>query len=126
MVSVGDDRWEIYVGGAAGAHVRKGDLLATVVGAEEVLRVAGLFIQHYRETAGWLERTYAWVPRVGLETLQRTLIDDADGIAEGLAQRMQTSVDGYRDPWQDRAEPKSPAQFTPSLPLLPLPRVPVR
>ncbi|WP_206510629.1 NAD(P)/FAD-dependent oxidoreductase [Rhodococcus sp. BGS-1C] len=126
VVSVGDDRWEIYVGGAAGAHVRKGDLLATVVGAEEVLRVAGLFIQHYRETAGWLERTYAWVPRVGLETLQRTLIDDADGIAEGLAQRMQTSVDGYRDPWQDRVEPKSPAQFTPSLPLLPLPRVPVR
>ncbi|MGB6051575.1 MAG: (2Fe-2S)-binding protein, partial [Rhodococcus sp. (in: high G+C Gram-positive bacteria)] len=126
VVSVGDDRWEIYVGGAAGAHVRKGDLLATVVGAEEVLRVAGLFIQHYRETAGWLERTYAWVPRVGLEALQRTLIDDADGIAEGLAQRMQTSVDGYRDPWQDRAEPKSPAQFTPSLPLLPLPRVPVR
>ena len=63
---------------------------------------------------------------MGLETLQRTLIDDADGIAEGLAQRMQTSVDGYRDPWQDRVEPKSPAQFTPSLPLLPLPRVPVR
>ncbi|MFC8180364.1 nitrite reductase large subunit NirB [Rhodococcus sp. NPDC057297] len=126
VVSVGEDKWEIYVGGAAGAHIRKGDLLATVVGADEVIRVAGIFIQHYRETAQWLERTYAWVPRIGLEALQQILIEDADGIVAGLEQRMQTSVDGYRDPWQDRVEQKSPAQFAPSLPLLPLPRVPVR
>nr|WP_296767202.1 nitrite reductase large subunit NirB [Rhodococcus sp. (in: high G+C Gram-positive bacteria)] len=126
VVSVGDDKWEIYVGGAAGAHIRKGDLLATVDGAEEVVRVAGIFIQHYRETAQWLERTYAWVPRIGLDVLQRTLIEDAEGIVSGLEQRMQTSVDGYRDPWQERSAPKSAAQFTPSLPLLPLPQVPVR
>ncbi|SNS20621.1 nitrite reductase large subunit NirB [Rhodococcoides kyotonense] len=126
VVSVGDDKWEIYVGGAAGAHIRKGDLLATVVGADEVVRVAGVFIQHYRESAQWLERTYAWVPRVGLEELQRRLIDDGDGIVAGLEDRMQTSVNGYRDPWQDRVEQKSPAQFAPSLPLLPLPQVPVR
>lgn len=126
VVSVGDDKWEIYVGGAAGAHIRKGDLLATVDGADEVVRVAGIFIQHYRETAQWLERTYAWVPRIGLDVLQRTLIEDAEGIVSELEQRMQTSVDGYRDPWQERRAPKSAAQFTPSLPLLPLPQVPVR
>ncbi|OZC81868.1 nitrite reductase large subunit [Rhodococcus sp. 06-412-2C] len=126
VVSVGEDKWEIYVGGAAGAHIRKGDLLATVTGAEEVLTVAGRFIQHYRENAQWLERTYAWVPRLGLEELQSVLIDDRDGIVAGLDERMQASVDGYVDPWQDRAAPKSPAQFTPSLPLLPLPQVPVR
>jgi nitrite reductase (NADH) large subunit len=126
VVSVGEDKWEIYVGGAAGAHIRKGDLLATVVGAAEVVRVAGVFIQHYRETAQWLERTYAWVPRIGLDVLQQTLIEDAEGIVPGLEKRMQTSVDGYRDPWQERSAPRSPAQFTPSLPLLPLPRVPVR
>ncbi|MDJ0394968.1 nitrite reductase large subunit NirB [Rhodococcus sp. G-MC3] len=126
VVSVGDDKWEIYVGGAAGAHVRKGDLLATVVGAAEVIRVAGVFIQHYRETAQWLERTYAWVPRIGLDVLQKTLIEDAEGIISGLEQRMQTSVDGYRDPWQERTAPRSAAQFASSLPLLPLPQVPVR
>ena len=36
------------------------------------------------------------------------------------------AVEAYVDPWLDRAEPKSPAQFTSALPLLPLPRVPVR
>lgn len=125
-VAVGDGRWEIYVGGAAGAHIRKGDLLATVDSPEQVLVVASRFIQHYREDAKWLERTYAWVPRVGLDELKRLLIEDEDGICDGLEARMQQSVDGYRDPWLERAQPKSPAQFQSALPLAPLPLVPIK
>ncbi|SEM42241.1 nitrite reductase large subunit NirB [Rhodococcus maanshanensis] len=126
VVSVGEDRWEIYVGGAAGAHIRKGDLLATVESSDAVLALAGRFIQYYREDAKWLERTYTWVPRVGLEHLQAILIRDEEGAVAGLDERMAIAVAGYRDPWQERTEPKSPAQFVPSLPLLPLPQVPVR
>ncbi|MBY6541244.1 NAD(P)/FAD-dependent oxidoreductase [Rhodococcus sp. BP-349] len=126
VVAVGDGRWEIYIGGAAGAHIRKGDVLATVDSPEEVLTLAGRFIQYYREEAKWLERTYAFVPRVGLETLQRLLVDDAEGLCAGLDERIQISIDGYTDPWKERAAPRSPAQFAPSLPLLPLPQVPVR
>ncbi|ADG98230.1 nitrite reductase (NAD(P)H), large subunit [Segniliparus rotundus DSM 44985] len=126
VVAIGDGTWEIYVGGAAGAHIRKGDLLATVHSPEEVLVVASRFIQHYREDAKWLERTYAWVPRVGIDELKRRLIEDADGICDGLEARLQKSVEGYRDPWLERAEPKSPAQFQSALPLVPLPLVPVR
>ena len=36
---VGDDRWEVYVGGAAGASIRKGDVLATVDGRDEAIRL---------------------------------------------------------------------------------------
>ena len=126
VVAVGDGRWEIYVGGAAGAHIRKGDLLATVDAADEVLLLASRFIQYYRENAKWLERTYAFVPRFGIEELRRLLVDDADGICAGLEKRINASIAGYRDPWQERAAPKSPAQFAPSLPLLPLPKVPIR
>ncbi|MGI9209725.1 MAG: NAD(P)/FAD-dependent oxidoreductase, partial [Rhodococcus sp. (in: high G+C Gram-positive bacteria)] len=116
----------IYVGGAAGAHVRKGDLLATVDSADEVLSVAGRFIQYYRENAQWLERTYAFVPRIGLDRLQDLLIRDEENLVSGLDERVEIAVAGYRDPWLDRSDPKSPAQFAPSLPLLPLPQVPVR
>lgn len=126
VVAVGDGRWEIYVGGAAGAHIRKGDLLATVESGEEVIDLAGRFIQYYREDAKWLERTYDWVPRVGLERLQALLVRDEEGIVAGLDERMATAVAGYRDPWRERSAPKSPAQFAPALPLLPLPQVPVR
>src|SRR6476620_565086 len=63
VVAVEGGRWEIYVGGAAGAHIRKGDLLATVDSADEVMALTGRFLQYYRENANWLERTYAWVSR---------------------------------------------------------------
>ena len=49
-VAVEGGKWEIYVGGAAGAHVRKGDLLCVVDSHDDVLRVSGRFIQYYRET----------------------------------------------------------------------------
>ncbi|HEY5853329.1 MAG TPA: nitrite reductase large subunit NirB [Aldersonia sp.] len=126
VVAIGDDKWEIYVGGAAGAHIRKGDLLATATGGDEVLTYTARFLQFYRENGRWLERTYAFVPRVGIEELRRLLVDDADGLCAGLEERMAAAVAGYRDPWQQRRAPRSPAQFQPSLPLLPLPQVPVR
>lgn len=126
VVAVGDGRWEIYVGGAAGAHIRKGDLLATVDDPETVITLTGRFLQYYRENANWLERTYKFVPRVGIDKIRAIVVDDAESIAEQLDANMQKSVDAYRDPWQDGRNPVSQGQFRPSLPLLPLPRVPVR
>src|SRR5690606_11195426 len=41
VVAVEGERWEIYVGGAGGAHVRKADLLAVVGTHQEVLLLAG-------------------------------------------------------------------------------------
>ena len=58
--------------------------------------------------------------------MRRLLVDDADGLCAGLEERMAAAVAGYRDPWQQRSAPRSPAQFQSSLPLLPLPQVPVR
>lgn len=126
VVAVDGGRWEIYVGGAAGAHIRKGDLLATVDDAQTVITLTGRFLQYYRESANWLERTYKWVPRVGIEHIRAVIVEDADGLAAGLDERIQKSVDAYRDPWKDGREPASVGQFRSALPLLPLPRVPVR
>jgi nitrite reductase (NADH) large subunit len=126
VVAVDGGRWEIYVGGAAGAHIRKGDLLATVDSAEEVMTLTGRFLQYYREDANWLERTYKWVPRVGIEKIRSVVIDDSEGIAAQLDANMAKSVAAYRDPWQDGREPATQGQFRTALPLLPLPQVPVR
>ena len=114
------------MGGAAGAHVRKGDLLATVDNPDEVIRLTGRFLQYYRENANWLERTYAWVPRFGIEKIRAVVVEDSDGIGERLDTDMQKAVDAYRDPWKDGAEPVTPGQFRTSLPLTVLPQVPVR
>jgi nitrite reductase (NADH) large subunit len=126
VVAVEGGRWEIYVGGAAGAHIRKGDLLATVDDPEEVKVLAGRFMQYYREQANWLERTYSFVPRVGIEHLRNVIVADSEGLAARLDTAMQDSVDNYEDPWTERGDAMTPGQFRTSLPLTVLPQVPVR
>ena len=117
-VAVEGGKWEIYVGGAAGAHVRKGDLLV-VVGSEELaLQYMGRFIQYYRENARYLERTYGFVERVGISQIRAVVIDDSEGIAERLDAAMQRSVDGYADPWREAYTPKTPNQFASLLPIV--------
>jgi nitrite reductase (NADH) large subunit len=127
VVAIGNGKWEVYVGGAAGATVRKGDLLATVDSPQEVLRLTGRFLQYYRENANWLERTYDFVPRIGLEKIKAVLLEDSEGICADLDAGIQRSIDAYTDPWgQDGKEPATPGQFRSSLPLVALPKVPVR
>lgn len=126
VVAVEGGRWEIYVGGAAGAHIRKGDLLATVDDPETVKLLTGRFMQYYRERANWLERTYAFVPRVGIEHLRSVIVEDSEGIGPELDAAMQRSVDSYVDPWTERDDPFTPGQFRTALPLEVLPQVPVR
>jgi len=99
------------VGGAAGANVRKGDLLATVDTHDDVLRLAGRFMQYYREHAKWLERTYDFVPRVGIDHLRAVVVDDSEGIADRLDAALAASVDAYVDPWQEAARPSTSHQF---------------
>ncbi len=126
VVAIDGGGWEIYVGGAAGSHVRKGDLLATVDDPDVVITLVSRFLQYYRENGKWLERTYAWVPRVGIDKIRSVVVDDAEGIAERLEAEMQKAIDAYGDPWKEAASPVTPGQFRTSLPLMSLPMVPVR
>jgi nitrite reductase (NADH) large subunit len=111
VVAVEGGRWEVYVGGAGGAHVRKADLLCVVDSHEDVLLYSGRFIQYYRENANYLERTYGFVPRVGIERIREIVIEDAEGIAASLDAALQASIDAYEDPWLEGGSPVHPAQF---------------
>ncbi len=126
LVAVEGGKWQIYVGGAAGATIRKGDILATVDTHDEAMTITGRFLQYYRENANWLERTYDFVPRMGLDHLIGVIVDDTEGIAADLDARMQTSVDRYEDPWAADQREATPGQFHDALPLVPLPQVPIR
>ncbi|WP_376795980.1 nitrite reductase large subunit NirB [Thermogemmatispora sp.] len=120
-VAIEGGRWEIYVGGAAGSRVRKGDLLCTVDTHEEVLLYMGRFMQYYRENAKYQERSYDFVERVGIEHLRRVLVEDAEGIGERLDREIQAAVEAYVDPWQREAEaPVTPTQFSQVLEAMPV------
>ncbi|HZA49982.1 MAG TPA: nitrite reductase large subunit NirB, partial [Myxococcaceae bacterium] len=90
-VAIEGGKWELYVGGAAGSRVRKGDVLCVVDTHEEVLRMMGRFMQYYREHARYLERTYDFVERIGIGDLQRLLIDDAEGLCAELDAAVQAA-----------------------------------
>ena len=102
--------WEVYVGGAAGGSVRKGDLLTTVGTQEEATRVALAFLQHYRERGEHLERTYGYLERVGVEAVQDAVLDPAEQAA--LLERFAIAKAACDpDPWRERSAPMHPKQF---------------
>src|SRR3954449_10485724 len=100
--------WEIYVGGAAGSTVRKGDLLAKGESSEEAIRWALAFLQHYREHGDYLERTYGFVERVGIDAVREAVVADFDSLLERY-RIAKAAADP--DPWRERHDPVHPKQF---------------
>src|SRR3954454_17526585 len=102
--------WEVHVGGAAGSSVRKGDLLATVADGEAALELALVFLQHYREQAEYLERTYAYIERVGIDAVRAAVLDPASQ-AELFERYAIARAAADPDPWLERHSPVHPKQF---------------
>jgi nitrite reductase (NADH) large subunit len=96
--------WEIYVGGNGGTHLRAGDLLCTVKTDEEVMEMTAAFLQYYRETANYLERTSKWVERVGLEHIREVIFDKEN--RKKLIDRIEETLAATKDPWKDIIEDK--------------------
>ena len=116
-VAVGDGTWEIVVGGAGGAHVRKADLLCTVDSEDAVMKIAGRFMQFYREDAKYKERTYTWVPRIGIERIRAVVVDDSEGWGARFDAAIEAAIAAYRDPWKDGDAPRTENQFASLIPV---------
>ena len=115
-VAIGNDKWEIYVGGAAGSAVRKGDVLCTVDGEDAVMHMIGRYMQYYRENAKYKERTHSFMERIGLERVKAVVVDDIDGIGAALDAAMDASCAAVKDPWKERITPKTENQFASLIP----------
>src|SRR5579872_5587822 len=103
--------WQVVVGGAAGKKVRKADLLVTVVSTEEALNAAELFFQYYRENANYLERTYGFVERLGIEKVRKETVYAPETVRQGLLERLHKSKALAQDAWLERDALRHPTQF---------------
>jgi len=103
--------WQVVVGGAAGKHVRKADLLVTVKTTDEAIDAAMIFFQYYREEANYLERTYDFVERVGMEKIRKETVYATAARRRELLKRLQKSKALSRDAWLERKTPVNPTQF---------------
>ena len=103
--------WQVVVGGAAGKSVRKADLLITVETTEAALEASDLFFQYYRENANYLERTYDFIERVGIEKVRKETVYALDEDKKKLLDRLTRSRALAKDAWLDGAKPVNPTQF---------------
>ncbi|HHN67333.1 MAG TPA: NAD(P)/FAD-dependent oxidoreductase, partial [Thermopetrobacter sp.] len=95
-----DSGYELHVGGNGGIKVRVTDLIARVDTEEEVLQWSGAFIQLYRETAHYLERTAPWIERKGLAWVKEQLEDEEN--RKALFERFRFSQQfAQKDPWAE-------------------------
>jgi nitrite reductase (NADH) large subunit len=105
--------WQVVVGGAAGKSVRKADLLTTVETSDAALEAAELFFQYYREGANYLERTYDFVERLGIEKIRKETVYAPESVRQGLRDRFRRSKERASDAWLEGHAPKHPTQFIP-------------
>jgi nitrite reductase (NADH) large subunit len=109
--------WQVVVGGAAGKSVRKADLLITVETTDEALEAAELFFQYYREHANYLERTYDFVERLGIEKVRKETVYAPVAVKAALRDRLRKSKARARDAWEEGRAPVNPTQFIPLQPI---------
>ncbi|HWV84097.1 MAG TPA: nitrite reductase large subunit NirB [Capillimicrobium sp.] len=109
VLALDGGRWEIRIGGAAGASVREADVLCQVDSPEEVMQVSTAALQLYREEAEYKERLYDFVPRYGLDRLREAVLDPERSAA--LRERFAIAKAAVADPWKERDEPYHPRQF---------------
>jgi nitrite reductase (NADH) large subunit len=103
--------WQVVVGGAAGKTVRRADLLVTVETTQQAIEAAELFFQYYRENANYLERTYDFVERLGIEKIRRDTVYAPENVRRAILDRLRKSKAIARDAWLERDEPAHPTQF---------------
>ena len=106
--------WNIYVCGNGGSNPRHGDLFATDVSEDEVIRILDRFVMFYIQTAKPLQRTARWLEDFegGIEKLKQILLEDSLGICAQLEDAMQKLVDTYACEWKTVVEsPELRAQF---------------
>ncbi|MDY3552877.1 nitrite reductase large subunit NirB [Gemmata sp. JC717] len=111
VIATEGGEWEVSIGGAAGAHVRKTDVLCRVQTKGDALKVIGRFLIYYRDNAKWLERTYDFVPRVGVEKLREIIVNDSLGVCAALDAEVEKTMAAYVDPWLERDKPVYAGQF---------------
>jgi nitrite reductase (NADH) large subunit len=109
--------WQVVVGGAAGKKVRKADLLITIETTEQALDAAALFFQFYRENANYLERSYDFVERLGIEKVRKETVYAIDVVKDGLRDRLRKSKERSQDAWLEGEAPNNPTQFVQIKPL---------
>jgi nitrite reductase (NADH) large subunit len=101
-----ENGWNLYVCGNGGMKPRHGDLFATDLDTETLVKYIDRVLMFYVRTADRLQRTSVWMENLegGLEYLKQVVIDDSLGLGKELESQMQQVVDAYQCEWKTAIE----------------------
>jgi nitrite reductase (NADH) large subunit len=109
-----DNGWNLYVCGNGGMKPRHGDLFATDLDTQTLVKYVDRILSFYVKTADRLQRTSVWMDNMegGLAYLQEVVIEDSLGLNETLETQMLEVIDTYQCEWKTALEdPQSRKRF---------------
>jgi len=101
-----ENGWNLYLCGNGGMKPRHGDLFATDLDYDTMIKYIDRFLMFYVKTADRLQRTSTWMMNLegGIDYLREVVIDDSLGLAETFEAEMQIVVDAYQCEWKTTIE----------------------
>jgi nitrite reductase (NADH) large subunit len=101
-----ENGWNLYVCGNGGMKPRHGDLFASDLDEETLIKYIDRFLMFYIKTADRLQRTSVWMDNLegGLDYLKEVVIDDKLGLATELESQMALNVEKYQCEWKTTLE----------------------
>ncbi len=98
--------WNLYVCGNGGMKPRHGDLFASDLDRETLIKYVDRILMFYIRTADRLQRTSVWMENMegGLEYLRQVVIEDKLGINQDLESEMAHVVESYECEWKATLE----------------------
>ena len=101
-----ENGWNLYVSGNGGMKPRHGDLFATDLDDETLIKYTDRYLMFYVRTADRLTRTSVWLDNLegGLAYMEKIVKDDHLGINDELEKQMQNVVDTYQCEWKTTIE----------------------
>ncbi|MGJ9383872.1 nitrite reductase large subunit NirB [Salipaludibacillus sp. CF4.18] len=92
-----ENGYQLYVGGNGGTEIRECDFIKIVATEAEVITYAKAYMQYYRETGIYGERTAPWVDRLGIETIKTVLVDQEQ--RDYYVNRFTEARETYHEAW---------------------------
>ncbi|WP_417227940.1 nitrite reductase large subunit NirB [Amphritea sp.] len=98
--------WNLYVCGNGGMKPRHGDLFATDLDRDTLIRYIDRILMFYIKTADRLQRTSVWMENMqgGLDYLRQVVIEDSLKLGAELEQQMALVVSRYQCEWKTTLE----------------------
>jgi nitrite reductase (NADH) large subunit len=108
-----DSGFDIHFAGAAGLDIKGTELLCHVDTEDDALEMIVALTQLYREQGHYLERMYKWNKRVGIESIRKNIVENAEKRRACFARFQYAQTFQQIDPWAERVAGKDAHEFVP-------------